>query len=140
MNTVRRSTSFRVRCAASFTLALGTLTLLALIGCTTKWTKPGGSEQQFYADRYQCEQQAANSYPTAPQQVMTSPGVNMPQQQNTQTNCQMIGGQMQCLSQPVGVNTAIYNRPPQYATVDANAGARGNATGSCLMAKGYRRQ
>jgi len=116
--------------------------VLLLAGCAhpTMWSKPGGSEQQFYADRYECEQQAAGSYPSAPQQVMTSPGVSMPQQQTTQTNCQMYGNQMQCTSQPTGANTAIYNRPPQYMTVDANAGGRANAARSCLMAKGYRAQ
>lgn len=121
-------------------MTIAALALLAGCAGPTKWSKPGGSEQQFYADRYECEQQAASSYPNAPQQIMTSPGYTAPQQQNTQTNCTMYGNQMNCNSQQSGINTAIYNRPPQYATVDANAGARGNAARSCLMAKGYRAQ
>jgi hypothetical protein len=137
MSTRPYRTRLRRESRALLMLAASGLAALALTGCATKWTKPGGSEQQFYSDRYQCEQEAAGAYQAAPTQIMTSPGYSAPQQQQTQTNCYMVGNQMTCNSQSTGVNTAMYNRPPTYATVDANSGNRTNAVRSCLMARGY---
>jgi hypothetical protein len=101
------------------------------------WSRPGSTASEFYEDRFACEQQAASSYPTMLTQIMTNPGVNMPNTQQTQTNCTSYGGQINCTSQPTGLNASIYNRPPSYMTVDANAGNRDRAVQSCLMSKGY---
>jgi hypothetical protein len=113
-----------------------------LAGCALldqrKWYRPNTDESTFYQDRHQCEMQAASAFPAIMSQVQTSPGVRMPQQQETRTDCRPTGyGQVSCTTSPTGIDTSIYNRPPTYATVDANAKNRSGAAQSCLYAKGY---
>lgn len=119
-------------------LAIGVM-LLVCAGCATRWSKPGSTQDGFYSDRYQCEQEAANNYPAAPVQQMLSPGYRAPTPTTTTTNCVNVGyGNVQCQSTQPGASAAIYNTPPTYTTIDANASNRSNAVRSCLMSKGYR--
>ena len=120
-------------------LAVTLLAVTLLAGCATKWSHPNGGAN-WNADLYQCEQQAAASYPPAMSQVMTSPGYQAPAAPvTTNTNCRNTGfGTVQCQStQQGGFNTSIYNSPPTYMTVDNNANARGQSVRQCLRAKGY---
>ena len=107
-----------------------------LAGCATKWSHPNGGGN-FHSDLYQCEQEAAVSYPPAMTQVMTSPGYQAPQQTNTTTNCNVNGQWINCRSTQQGASASVYNSPPTYMTVDNNAGARGGFVRQCLRAKGY---
>lgn len=117
-------------------VALTIVATALLVGCATRWVKPGGTQGEFDRDHYACQQQAASMYPPQYMQVMTSPGYQPPPAP-TQTNCMVIGNQMNCQSmggvQPIAV-------PPSYVTQDANAGARFNAIRSCLMANGWQPQ
>ena len=112
----------------------------ALGGCATSggWYRPNTSADQYYPDAYQCQQAAASSYPVAMVQRMTSPGYQAPQSQSSQSNCTVIGNQVNCTSQQTGNSAAVFNRPPQYISEDANAENRSYAMRSCLLAKGYR--
>ena len=114
--------------------------LLVLAGCAQPQKWHGGTEASFNRDRYECEQEAARSFPTQMVQQQTSPGVNVRPSQSTQTNCTTYGNQINCTSSPQGLDTSIYNRPPSYITIDANARSRGNSITSCLYARGYRLQ
>ena len=141
MNTPNRPSRSASTAAVALvvTVVVGVVLAVVLSACASKWGKPGGTEQQFFADRYQCEQQAASIYPAAPTQVQTSPALVMPQRQTTETDCRAgYGGQVNCTTRPSGIDTSMYSRPAQYITTDANASSRANAVSSCLMALGYR--
>ena len=108
-----------------------------IAGCAApKEWRGGGGEAQFYQDRYRCEQEAAASFVPMPVQQMTSPGVNV-QPAPAQTNCLVIGNQVTCSQSQVGAGATIYNQPPRYVTIDANANNRSSAITSCLYGKGY---
>ncbi len=98
------------------------------------------ARQQDAQVRFNCEQDAARMYPPVMVQRMTSPGYQPLPSQSTQTNCTSIGNQINCTSQPSGVDTSIYKQQPTYVTEDSNAISRNSAFQSCLSAKGYRRQ
>ena len=123
----------------SDTLAL-LIGALLVSGCGSQkgWTHATKGESDFYQDRHQCQQEAAQTYPPVFTQRTTSPGVQVQDSRPVQTNCVTVGGQVQCTSARTGVDTTIYNRPPSTATEDANATNRSTATQSCLFAKGYR--
>ena len=56
-----------------------------------------------------------------------------------QSNCTVIGGQVNCRTAPTGVDTSIHDRPPSYVTGDVNQLRRQSAFNACMEAKGYRR-
>lgn len=113
------------------------VTVVALAGCASqKWSRTGSNESEFRQEAYDCQQQAAASYPSAFVQQQTSPGfVAAPQP--TTTNCTIYGNTANCQSQATGASAAIYNRPPSYMTVDANQGNRNGAYRSCMFARGW---
>ena len=101
----------------------GVVSLILLGGCAMGWTRPNTTQAQFYRDRFQCEQQAANMYPV----VMASagPGYQAP----ARTYCTTYGNQTNCTTTP-----GVYAPAPQS---DANAIARSGAFSSCLQSRGY---
>jgi hypothetical protein len=111
---------------------------LVVAGCASPqgWWRANTTEAEFNRDRFACEQAAASAFPMVAGQVMTSPGVNAAPPPTTCTTG--YGGVVTC-SRP-GLDASIYNRPPTYATVDANAGNRGQHAQSCLLARGYSRR
>jgi hypothetical protein len=114
---------------------------IVVAGCASPqgWFRPNTTEAEFNRDRFACDQAAAAAFPMASTQVMTSPGVNAapaPQQ----TVCTTNYGVVTCNTRPAGLDPSIFNRPPTYATVDANAANRGQHAQSCLMARGYYRR
>ena len=117
------------------------LAVSSLTGCATgggNWSKPGSTQNEFYGDLNQCQQQAAQSFPTMMVQRQTSPGFQGAPRP-TQTNCRAVGGgQVSCTSSQTGLDASIYNQAPTFVNEDANAGNRSNAVRSCLMARGYR--
>jgi len=102
------------------------------------WTKPGGTEQEFNADKYQCEQEAVRMYP-----VYMVPSVNLfssfayqPEATSqSHTNCRdRGGGNMSCDT------NGTYSPPPAPeppSMHDGNKSARVGAIRSCLLAHGY---
>ena len=123
-----------------------TYLLLACIlfagGCAApkKWYHSSKGQSEFNQDIYRCQQEAAQSYPPAMVQRVTSPGVNVPDNRQVQTNCVPVGNTFQCNSSRTGANASIYNTPPSVVTEDANAANRAYATQSCMFAKDYRLQ
>jgi hypothetical protein len=98
------------------------------------------AERNPAADRSQCDMDSARAYPVLMQQRMTDPGFQAPGQPRAQqSNCTVLGGQVNCRTAPTGVDTSIYNRPPSYVTEDVNQMRRQAAFGACMEAKGYRR-
>lgn len=95
-----------------------------LAGCATgSWYRPDTTEQQFLADKWACEREAAAAYPPA---MVTSGGYATP----SSTTCTSAGyGMVNCVTTP-GVQVP-------GATGDVNIGARATAMRSCLRAKGY---
>jgi hypothetical protein len=121
-------------------LGVVVLSSVALLGgCASRWSRPNTSESQFYQDRYQCEQDAARSYPPAMVQRTTSPGFQAAPRAS-QTNCTTIGNNISCNTAPTGLDASIFNRPPTQVTEDVNIGSRNSAVQSCLYARGYSRQ
>lgn len=93
-----------------------------LASCST-WQKPGASEQQFYSELGQCEQQAHSMYPVSMQSMGS--GYQMP----TRTTCTGYGPSVNCTTMP-----GAYTPPPQS---DVNVFARNQAIDRCLMSKGW---
>lgn len=105
--------------------------VIALSGCAhTYWAKPGGTPNQFEADKAEC---GADAYRQFPPNVISnttySPAYNPP----VQTNCYGSGGNMTC-------TTTQPNRPaPTTTTRDVNVQARDAAWESCMYNKGYQK-
>ena len=97
-------------------------------------------ERNLAVDRNQCEMDAARAYPVLMQQRMTNPGFQATEPREQQTNCTTFAGQVNCRSTQAGTGASIYNRPPSYVSEDVNNMRRQAAFGSCMEAKGYRRQ
>jgi hypothetical protein len=96
---------------------------LALSGCAGGWNRANTTEAEFRRDMYQCEQEAARTYPTVMQAYGT--GYRAPDQ----TNCTQNGNQMNCSTTP-----GAYTPPPQS---DVNSISRVRGMESCMYAKGY---
>ena len=97
-------------------------------------------ERNFAVDRNQCEMDAARAYPVLMQERMTDPGFQATAPRSQQTNCTTFAGQVNCRSTQAGGGASIWNRPPSYVSEDVNTMRRQAAFGSCMDAKGYRRQ
>lgn len=103
------------------------LFVVLLTGCAIGWERPNTTEAEFYQDRYQCEQQAAQMYPVAIVQRTVAGGYQGP----SQTNCYGYGNNIQCTTTP-----GTY-MPPVSTAQDVNAMNRDGAFRSCLNSKGY---
>lgn len=97
---------------------------LALAGCASNsWFRPGSTEQEFHADRYECMSGAHAAIPQANAQFG---GYRGP----ATATCTTIGNTTNCTGQP-GIRTAP-------VTVDMNNGARQEAFKACMMGRGWR--
>lgn len=101
-----------------------------LSGCAMVWTRPNTTEAEFYQDRYQCEQQAAQMYPA----IMTQRAVGASFQAPSRTDCSAYGNNISCQTAP-GMSVQ-----PNVVTEDANSLSRLMASDDCLKAKGYTRR
>lgn len=97
---------------------------------------PTARANNLQQDQYQCDQDAARSYPQVLVQTMTSPGFQAAPRP-AQTNCTQFGNQINCRSGPTGLDSSIYNRPPTYVTEDSNLSNRRASVRACMLAKGY---
>lgn len=98
-----------------------------LTGCATNWDKPGASSAEFARDNYECQREAAQTYPVTMMQNTYGTGYQAP----ARTNCQTYAGQTNCATTP-GAYT-----PPAQSSQDVNAIARAMAVPSCLRGRGY---
>lgn len=101
------------------------LALAALAGCAgPQWQKPGGTAQQFSADKAGCDAQALARFPVH-QPVRMVPGYYMRSQQF----CTEVEGETACHQ------TGTLYQPPVQQVVDANEAACGQASDACLQAR-----
>ena len=122
-------------------LALAGLMLpLGLSGCAQyQWQKYGATQDEFNRDAYQCQMEAARSYPTALVTRQITSGYTTPSQTYCSGTDSAYGmgnyaygnSNMNCTTTP-GQQVA-----PVTTTVDANAGNRTQAAQSCMYAHGY---
>lgn len=98
-----------------------TLALSALAGCGT-WSRPGSTEAEFNREMYECQMQAAQTYPPV---YNTSPGYTTA----ARTTCQSYGYQTHCTTTP-GVTYP-------GTTTDMNTVARAAARDACMRSKGW---
>lgn len=103
------------------------LSVILLNGCAIGWSRPDTTEADFYQDRYECTQQAAQMYPVMMYQRTIGSGY----QQSAQTNCTSYGNNTNCTT--FGGNYV----PPVTVPTDANLNNRNVALSSCLKSKGY---
>jgi hypothetical protein len=99
----------------------------ALTGCAMVWTRPGGTQAEFNQESYQCQQEAAASFPAAIV-ANTSAGYRTP----SQTTCNTYGNTTNCSTQP-----GVQYVQPTTTTSDANAMNRAGAYRSCMYAHGW---
>lgn len=99
-------------------MALSALVAFGMCACAgLGWVHPSKTESDFNQDRFNCEREAANSYP-----VQLSGGSRV-----YNTNCQNSGGgYAQCQTTSTS--------GPQY---DVNANSRAIAFSSCMRANGW---
>lgn len=102
--------------------AIALCTLLA--GCATggTWWRPGATEQEFHAERYQC---MTGAHASIPPSMMNVGGYQGP----AQVNCSTYGNMTNCTSSP-GVNVAP-------VAIDANSNIRAEAFRACMQGKGW---
>ena len=101
---------------------------LALVGCTTYWQHESGNNSGWERDNYNCEMEAARSYPVAVVTQTYGTGYTTA----SSTNCNSYGGFPKCTTTP-----GRYV-PPTTSTVDVNETNRFNAEIQCLRAAGWR--
>ena len=124
------------RAVALFSVAVAGL----LSGCATyQWEKPGATQADFNRDNYECQTEAARTYPTTVVQVPISSGYTMP----SNTSCTTHGTAYGSGNTVYGnSNTDCTTTPgqtvaPATVPIDENANNRSNAFHNCLVARGW---
>ena len=107
--------------SSKFFIVITAALVMFLAGCAgSGWSKPGGTEAEFYEDLNYCRSQASSVYPV----VMSSGGGS-----EIETKCTSWGmNTMDCTSRSAA---------PRVLPQDMNALARSFFRESCLKAKGY---
>lgn len=101
---------------------------VSVSGCNVGWVKPGSTQAEFNVDKYDCQTEAAHTYPVAIVQRSVGTGY----QTSSQTQCVASGyGNYNCTT--TGGNYV----PPNTVTEDANLNNRNMAFQNCMQAKGY---
>ena len=125
----RQYTKFLVVCASLLT------------GCAQyQWQKYGLTQDELNLDYYQCQMEAARTFPTAVVTQQIATGYTTP----TTTNCTGmgsvygIGGTVYGSSNTNCVTTPGQTVAPVTVTSDANQYNRDYATKACMVARGYR--
>ncbi len=95
-----------------------TVSIIALGGCSTVWTRPNTTEAQTNLDRAACDQEAVTRFPVV---MIMGPSTTTP----AQTTCST----QKCTTVPGFVT------PGQQ--MDSNAGQRQGELNKCMKAKGY---
>jgi hypothetical protein len=121
-------------------LFLATVVAFTVSGCAEyKWQKIGSTQADFNRDSYECEMEAARTYPTALVTQQLAAGYTTP----STTNCYGSGSATGFGGTVYGNNTVNCTttpgqvvRPVTY-TADANADNRQQAAKACMYAHGY---
>jgi hypothetical protein len=119
---------------------VGMVAVFTLTCCAQmEWVNSSKNENDFYTDKYKCEQQSANAYPASVTNIPYTNGTQQP----TVTNCTgnsygngngYSNANVNCTSTP-GAYT-----PPATILVDTNANNRNEAFSSCMYSNGWRLQ
>ena len=114
--------------------------LASMAGCAQyQWQKYGASQAEFNRDTYECQMEAARTYPTAMVTQQISSGYTTA----ATTNCYSTGAAYGAGASVYGSsNTNCTTTPgvqvqPVAYTADVNANYRAQAAKSCLYARGY---
>ena len=103
--------------------------IIILAGCAQQyeWVSKTKSADSFNADRYNCIQQSAKTYPPIMQQVSYGTAMQTP----TQTTCVGAGSNVSCTT------TMGQYTPPPSSFIDVNEGNRTQAYNACMTANGW---
>ena len=107
--------------------AVGFGLLFGLTGCVQKWSKPGGTPEEFDAMKASCTAQAYGQFPQMLQQIQASSGYYTP----ITTNCYSTGVGANCYQQ------GGQYIPPIIITVDQNNPPRQQAIKACFYSNGW---
>ena len=112
-----------------------------LTGCAQyQWQKYGLTQEELNLDSYQCQMEAARTFPTAVVSQQITTGYTTP----ATTNCTGmgsaydVGGMVYGSSNTNCVTTPGQRVAPVTITSDANQFNRDYATKACMVARGYR--
>lgn len=121
-------------------LATAPFLLLLLSGCAQfRWQKAGTTQSDFNRDSYECQTEAARTYPTQVVTQQVTSGYTTP----STTNCYGSGSAYGNLGYVYGnSNVNCTTTPGQHvpgvtSTVDVNANNRAQAAKSCMYARGW---
>jgi hypothetical protein len=111
-----------------------------LSGCTQyQWQKYGATQSDYNRDLYECQTEAARTYPTQVVTQQTTPGYTMP----STTNCSGTGSAYENSGYVQGnAHVNCTTTPGQQlaggtSTVDVNADNRAQAAVQCMYARGW---
>ena len=105
-----------------------------LSGCATyQWQKHGATQADFNRDSYQCQAEAARTYPTYVVRQQVSQGYTTP----AHTNCSGTYGYGS--SYATCTTTPGYHVPGYTVTTDVNEGNRNQMAMQCMYSRGYQR-
>lgn len=94
------------------------------------WVHPTKGENEFRKDNYECEREAAETYPVSMQPFLSNSGYQAP----STTDCQSYGNNISCTTTR-GVST-----PPSTSYIDVNIRNRKSAFVSCMNARNWTQQ
>jgi hypothetical protein len=106
---------------------------MLLSGCAQyKWQKYGATQSDFNRDTYECQTEAARTYPTQMVTQQITPGYATPSTTNCYGNSAGNGDTyINCTTMP-----GQYVRGAEM-TLDANSGNRSQAANQCMYARGW---
>lgn len=107
--------------------AAGLAMLFGLAGCVQKWSKPGGTAEEFDAMKASCQARAYSEFPPQLQQIQASAGYYTP----VTTQCSGFEGNVSCYQ------SGGQYIPPIIITIDTNRGPRNDAVRSCFYSNGW---
>jgi|PlaIllAssembly_1097288.scaffolds.fasta_scaffold3282917_1 hypothetical protein len=102
---------------------------VSVVACTTSWTKPGVTEQEFERDKAACIADAYSQIPPAVEMYPVGSGYATP----AYTTCTRYDNAATCVTYP-GMYT-----PPMAVPIDLNASARDTVVDACMYRKGYQK-
>lgn len=121
-------------------LACSLLSAIFVSGCAQyQWHKQGATQNDFDRDKYECQTEAAITYPTQVVTRQITQGYSTP----STTNCYGSGSAYGNYGYSYGnSNVNCTTMPGQYvpgvsSTVDVNAKNRAEAAKQCMYARGY---
>jgi hypothetical protein len=124
----------------TITIAGSLVALLMLSGCAQyQWQKSGAAQSEFNRDSYECQTEAARTYPTQVVTRQVTSGYTTP----SYTNCSGSGSAYGSGGYVYGNNNVNCTTTPGQqvqgvtTTVDVNANNRAQSEKACMYARGW---